>query len=276
MRLFVLFLFAVTSLAVLPSCQEQRITFEGPHHVRFTDTVASYRESYPRVVVLRVHNVGPQLAQPITISYLVSGTAREGIDYNIVGTRGTVTIPANQSFGEIQLRLRNNANDRLESQQVVLTMVGATPDNLRVGFGKNNNIGRKLTLTILDDCILGGYYIGTRRQNATTITVPDVRITSTDCNEFTVSNWNIGLANLFNFQAEKPTIRFIDKKDNTIEIPEQSNSMFNSSIIFSGDGAWNPQNGHLSLNIRLRAPLRNPTRDTVIFLPTLTYIPERN
>ena len=276
MRLIVFLMFAAVNLAALSSCQEQRITFEGPHHVRFTDTVASYRESYPRVVSLRVHNVGPQLAQPVTINYLVSGTAREGIDYNIVGTRGTVTIPANQSFGEIQLRLRNNANDRLESQEVVLTMVGATPGDLRVGFGRNNNIGRRLTLTILDDCILGGYYIGTRRAGTSTVTVPDVEVNSTDCNEFTVSNWNIGLTNLFDFQAERPTIRFIDKKDNTIEIPEQNNSMFNSSIVFSGNGAWNPQNGHLSLNIRLRAPLRNPTRDTVINLPTLTYIPERN
>jgi hypothetical protein len=273
---FYLVLAIIGSGFLFSACEEDDHTFQGPYHVRFTDTVVAIRESYPRVVKLRVHNVGPQLSEAITLKYMVKGTAREGIDYMFLGTKGTVTIPANQSFGEIQLKLINNANDRLESQDVILVLTEVTPTNLRVGFGKNNNIGRQLVLTIQDDCILSGYYIGTRRQGTTTITVPDVQVTSTDCKELTLSNWNVGLSDFFNFEAEQPTIRFIDKKDNSLEIPEQTNPFFNSSIEFLGNGSWNPQNGNITLNIKIKVPLTNPARDTIITVPTLTFIPEKN
>ncbi|MDJ1503326.1 hypothetical protein [Xanthocytophaga agilis] len=263
------------------SCEADKITFQGPYHIRFTDTVATIKESYPQVIKVQIHNVGPQLDEAVTVKYLIGGTAREGIDYTILGTKGTVVIPANQSFGEIQLRLINNANDRLESQTVIFTLTDVSPTSLIVGFGKNNNIGRRMTYTIEDDCILGGYYIGTRKIGSSTITVPNVQVTSADCNEFLLSNWNIGLANrtdfdIFSFDADHPTLRLIDKKDNSIEIPAQNNSYFNSSIELSGTGSWNPQNGNLLLNIQLKVPLTNPDRDTVVALPTLTFIPQKN
>ncbi|MDJ1472090.1 Calx-beta domain-containing protein [Cytophagaceae bacterium DM2B3-1] len=259
------------------SCEADRITFQGPYHVRFTDTVASVKESYPQIVKVQIHNVGPQLNEDITVKYLVGGTAREGIDYTILGTKGTVVIPANQSFGEIQVRLINNANDRLESQTLTFTLTDVSPTSLIVGFGKNNNIGRHMTYTIEDDCILGGYYIGTRKIGSSTITVPNVEVTSVDCDNFILSNWNIGFANrpdfdIFSFNAIHPTLSIIDKKDNTIEIPAQNNG----DVVLSGTGSWNPQNGNLLLNIQLKFPLSNPTRDTVIALPTLTFIPQKN
>ncbi len=260
----------------LSSCKEERIIFKGPYHVRFTDTVMTVEESYPRTVNVRVHNVGPQLNEAIKINYVIKGSAREGIDYTILGTKGTVTIPANQSFGEIQVKLINNSNDRLESQDLVLYLADVTPTDLGVGFGKNNNIGRQMTLTIKDDCILSGYYLGTRRQGNSLITIPNVQVTSTDCNEFTLSNWNVGLSDFFNFEANRPTIRFIDKKDNSLEIPSQTNLYFNSEITLSGDGSWNPQNGNLTLNIKFTVPLTNPDRDTVIAVPTLVFVPEKN
>lgn len=259
----------------LSSCEADKITFQGPYHVRFTDTVASIKESYPRIVKVSVHNVGPQLKEDITIKYVVGGTARKGVDYTILGTEGTVIIPANQSFGEIQVHMINNANDRLESQNIEFTLTEVSPSSLIVGFGKNNNIGRQMTYTIEDDCILGGYYVGTRKQGSSTITVPDVQVTSADCKEFTLSNWNVGL-DLFNFNADHPTLQLIDKKDNSIEIPAQTNSYFDSDIILSGSGSWNPQNGNLLLNIQIKVPLINPIRDTIIVIPTLTFIPEKN
>lgn len=267
---------AIVGGGLLFSACEKDYTFQGPYHIRFTDTVVSVKESYPRIVRLRVHNVGPQLGEAITVKYLMKGTAREGIDYTILGAKGTVTIPANQSFGEIQVKLINNSNDRLESQDLVFVLTEVTPTSLRVGFGKNNNIGRQLTLTIQDDCILSGYYIGTRRQGNTTITVPNVQVTSTDCKELTLSNWNVGLSDFFNFEAEQPTIRFIDKKDNSLEIPAQTNSYFDSSIELLGSGSWNPQNGNITLNIQIKVPLTKPERDTIIAVPTLTFIPEKN
>ncbi len=266
----------VVGIGFFSACEKDDQTFKGPYHVRFTDSIASARESYPRVIKIQLHNAGPQLAEAIAVNYVVGGTAREGIDYTILGTKGIVTIPANQSLGEIQLRLINNSNDRLESQTIIFTLADAKPASLNVGFGKNNNIGRRMTYTIQDDCILAGHFIGTRKEGNTTITTPDVRVTSTDCKELTLSNWNVGLNDLFNFDADEPTLRFIDKKDNSIEIPAQTNAYFDSDVELSGNGSWNPQNGNLLLNIQLKVSLTDPARDTVISIPTLTFIPEKN
>ncbi len=38
----------VLSLVALASCEEQRILFEGPEFVRFTDTTLTYKESLGR------------------------------------------------------------------------------------------------------------------------------------------------------------------------------------------------------------------------------------
>ncbi|MDB5242662.1 MAG: hypothetical protein JWP57_3287, partial [Spirosoma sp.] len=94
-------------------CEKQDLnrTFEGPYFVRFTDSTLTYKESRSLPVVIRVHNAGPVLNQPITVNYTVTGSAREGKDYTILGTKGTVVIPANKSFGEIDVKLINNANN---------------------------------------------------------------------------------------------------------------------------------------------------------------------
>lgn len=264
--------FSIAGLLLFLACEPEDLTFKGPFHVRFTDTVAAVRESAPGLANIRVHNAGPKIGQAITISYTIGGTAREGIDYAVVGTKGTVTIPANQSTGNIQLRLINNANDRLSSQTVILTLNEVTPASLQVGFGRTNNIGRRMTFTINDDCILGGTFIGTRRQGNTTITIPDVQATSSDCNEFTLSNWNVGF---FNFQGEKPTLRFVDKKDNSIEVPPQSSPSLGTQDTLRGTGSWNPLNGNLSLNLQIKTRTSDGQRDTLLGLPPLIFIPQR-
>lgn len=263
---------SIAGLLLFFACEQEDLTFKGPFHVRFTDTVAAVRESAPGVVNIRVHNAGPKIGETITIKYTLSGTAREGIDYAVVGGKGTVTIPANQSSGNIQLRLINNANDRLGSQTVILTLNEVTPASLQVGFGKTNNIGRRMTFTINDDCILGGTYTGTRRVNNTTLTIPNVQATSSDCREFTLSNWNIGF---FNFEGEKPTLRFIDKKDNSIEVPPQSSPSLGTQDTLKGTGSWNPLNGNLSLNLQIKTKTRDGKRDTLFSLSPLVFIPQK-
>ena len=130
-------------------------------------------------------------------------------------------------------------------------------------------------------------YTGTGRVRNQNVSVRDVEITSTNCKEYTLSNWNVGLDNfivfgqstLFGFQATKPTLRFVDNGDNTLTVPSQSNAEFGSSDTLQGNGAWNPRNRQITLNLqaKLRLQFRRGTtitfRDTT-YLFTQTYIPQ--
>jgi hypothetical protein len=119
-----LFIFLAGAVCMLAySCEKKEIVFEGPYYVRFSDSTAFASESVNEPIKIAVHNVGPQLDTRIKVKYVVSGTAREGIDYRIEGTKGEVIIPSGESFGYITLQLLNNSNNILESQNVVFTII---------------------------------------------------------------------------------------------------------------------------------------------------------
>jgi hypothetical protein len=246
-------------------------TFEGPYFVRFTDTTVTYKESYSKPIAIEVHNVGPQLDQPITITYTINGTAREGKEYTIVGTKGTVVIPAKSSKGNIMVQLINNANNILESTSLTFTLTGVQPSTLQVGFGKESIIGKSLVLTIQDDCLLGGSYTGTQKYGTQTASVSNVAITSTDCKQYVLSNWNIGIP-FFSFDAIKPTLTFIDNGDNSLTVPTQNNANLGSTDTMKGTGAWNPRNRVITLNLQFKLALTS-TRDTTVSY-TQTYTPQ--
>ncbi|WP_266367582.1 hypothetical protein [Tellurirhabdus rosea] len=56
---------------------------------------------------IAVQLVGPQRGVATEIPYTVAetSTAREGVNFNFVGTKGTVTIPANSSVGYLILQV---------------------------------------------------------------------------------------------------------------------------------------------------------------------------
>ncbi|WP_128544394.1 Calx-beta domain-containing protein [Larkinella soli] len=254
------------------ACEKSDIdrTFEGPYFVRFTDSSLTYRESFSQPVAIRVHHVGPQLSEPITVNYTISGTAREGKDYAIQGTKGTVTIPANQSFGEIKVKLINNANNILESQTLTFTLTGVQPSSLKVGLGKEGVLGRSLTFTIQDDCLFGGSYTGVLKVGNQSVTLKNIAISSTDCKTYTIANWNIGL---FSLNAIKVPLNFVDNGDNSLTIPAQVTTELQAGYdTVRGTGSWNPQNRQITLNLRLKLP-RDNGKDTTLTLP-FTYIPE--
>ena len=251
------------------ACEKQDLdrTFEGPYFVRFTDSSLTYKESYSKPIAIQVHNVGPQLSEPITINYTVSGTARAGKDYVIQSQEGTVVIPANKSTGAIMLQLINNANNILETQSLVFTLTSVQPASLQVGFGQNNIVGKQLKFTIQDDCLFGGFYTGTARLGNQNVSVPDVEITSADCKTYTLSNWNLGL---LGFNAIKPTLTFIDNGDNSLTIPPQSNPELGPNDQLSGSGAWNPRDRRISLNLNIKVTRTNGTDTTLVFPQTYT------
>ncbi len=263
-------LIGVVVLSVI-GCEQTDVnrTFDGPYFVRFTDSTLTYKESYSQPIAIQVHNVGPVLNQPITISYTVSGSARENKDYQIQGTKGTVVIPAGKSTGDIMLKLINNANNILESQSLTFTLTSVEPSSLQVGFGQNNIVGRQLTFIIRDDCLFSGLYTGSQRIGQQTVSVPNVDISSTNCKTYELSNWNLGI---FSFEATHPKLIFVDNGDNSLTITPQANENLGSTDTLGGNGSWNPRDRTITLNLQLKLKRTNQ-KDTTVVL-TQTYTPQ--
>jgi hypothetical protein len=212
------------------------------------------------------------LNQDIKIKYTVSGSAREGIDYEIEGkdgVTGEIEIDAGESFGYINLRLINNANNILESQNLVFTLLEVTPESLQIGRSAGGIIGRSMSFTIFDDCILSGSYTGT--SEFTGGVAEGIAITSTDCETYTLTNWNVGLLSIGGVKLD---LTFIDNGDNTLTIPPQIEDVISlASDTIQGTGSVNPSNGRLNFNIQL--PFKTQAGiDTIVVLP-IEYIPER-
>lgn len=233
---------SLLSLVVLISCETEPILFKGPYHVRFTESLLTEKESYSPIIPLSVHLVSPALEEDITINYEISGTARENIDYKILDTRGSVVIKKGKYFGFINVKLINNANNILRSQDLVITLASTTNGSVRIGQS-DGGIGKKYTITITDDCILGGSYLG-RRGNVS----QPVAITSTDCEKYVLSNWNINL-----FSTTTPMdLTFTDNGDNTLTIPEQEEQMIQEDFAtIKGTGVVDPVTGAIIMNITL-------------------------
>lgn len=227
-------------LMILYGCETEPRIFTGPYHVRFTEAEFSTKESYTPVISIQVHLVSPALTEDVTIFYEVEGSARENIDYVILGTRGSVLIKKGEYFGTIDVQLINNSNNIIRSQDVIFTLTSTNGGNIQVGQDEGG-IGKKFSLTIVDDCILGGSYLGTRGNVSEPVT-----ITSQDCEKYTLSNWNI---NLFATSAIM-NLTFVDNGDNTLTIPEQKEENITEELAtIKGNGVVDPVTGSIILNI---------------------------
>lgn len=267
----------------LASCKEEMITFAGQSFVRFTDTTLSFSESYNKSIKIKVHNAGAALTEGATVNYTVSGTAKEGRDYRIEGVKGTVFIPLGQSFGEISVKLINNANNILETSTIEFTLTDATPkEKIQVGLS-GGKLGKTMILSIKDACIFDGIYTGALPVKTQFYGVADIDITSTDCKKYTIDNMNVGFSNfsqffgyadMLSFEAERPKLSFIDNGNNTLTIPKQVIPELPTGFdTLSGTGLWNPQNKRITLSIRMKVRKLTPRKDTIINLP-LIYIPQ--
>lgn len=230
-------------MVAITGCETEKIVFTGPYHVRFTEASGFQKESYSSVIPIEVHLAGPAVDENLSISYKISGTAREGVDYVILSDPGKVTIDDGEYFGNIVIQLINNSNNILRSQDIVFTLIGVSGASLDIGQGPSA-IGREYTFTIIDDCILGGTYNAKRGSTQ----VPGVPITSQDCKNYTVANWNINV-----FDSSVPMdLTFVDNYDNTITIPEQKESELpaNRNTI-KGKGTVDPTTKRITLEITL-------------------------
>ncbi|MBX2896264.1 MAG: hypothetical protein KF763_12520 [Cyclobacteriaceae bacterium] len=232
-------------VSLLQGCETEPILFTGPYHVRFTTATETQRESYSKAIKLEVHLAAPAREQDVIVQYSIGGSARENIDFRIVGSRGSITIPKGQYFGYLELQLINNSNNILRSQDIEFTLTAVSDAQLALGQGKGG-IGKSFAYTILDDCVLGGNYTGTR--SAFSIPVRDISITSSDCENYRLSNWNI---DLFDF-TDPLALQFTDNFDNTLTIPEQEQPDFPPALAtIRGSGIVNPVTRQITFTITL-------------------------
>jgi hypothetical protein len=249
------------ALLFIASCETERIVFQGPYFVRFTETTDFARESHSKPINIEVHQAGTAPTQDIKVNYTVGGSAREGVDYKILGERGVVTIPAGAYVGNIQIQLINNSNNILRSQDIVFTLKSTSTSDVKVGQGESA-IGQTMTFTIFDDCIVSGDYLGKR--GAFSVPVDDITITSSDCEKYLLSNWNIGIfSSPFDFN-----LNFIDNGDNTLTIPDQESDNLPTSIAtINGSGVVDPVTREITMTVRLVDFDNSPT-------VTFTLIPD--
>jgi hypothetical protein len=235
-------LFSISFLAMM-NCETERIIFEGPYFVRFTESARTEKESLSDIIEIEVHQSQPVLEEDIVVRYAISGDAREGIDYNILSEHGRVTIEKGEFFGTIQIELINNANNIIRRQDIIFTLQSVNTDQLQVGQDQSA-IGTTYTLTIVDDCILGGTYIGKRGSS----TINGISITSADCENYTLSNWNIGV---FNTTTEMD-LKFVDNGDNTMSIPTQEEENISEDFAtIEGSGVKDPLTNIITMTIIL-------------------------
>jgi hypothetical protein len=254
----VLTIVAFVFLIFAAGCETELVIFKGPYFVRFTETSLSLKESFSKPVILEVHQAGNALDEDLTIFYKVSGSARAGVDYTISGEAGKVTIKKGEYFGTISISLINNANNIIRSQDLVLTLESVSSGERKIGQGESS-IGSVFTFTIIDDCILGGNYIGQSNSR----NVPGITITSSDCESYLLSNWNI---NVFNTSTPMDLI-FIDNGDNTLTIPQQEEEALNSDFAtIKGTGVVDP----LTRKIIMTITLVDFNNEEV----TITYLPD--
>ncbi len=236
-------LFLYVLLLAVSSCETVPVIFTGPYFVRFTEAEQTKRESYSKVIEIEVHNAGPALEEDISVNYKISGSAREGIDYTILTNREKITIKKGEYVGTIKIQLINNANNILRTQDIVFTLQNVSAPTLQVGQGESF-IGKTFTFTIVDDCILGGTYTGTRGSPP----IENITITSSDCEIYTLSNWNI---NIFTSSTEMD-LKFVDNGDNTITIPQQEEENINPEVAtIKGSGVVDPTTRKIIMTIIL-------------------------
>lgn len=244
------------------ACETEKIIFDGPYFIRFTDSSITEKESHSPVIKVEVHNAGPAPATDVFINYTIAGSAREGFDYTINGTRGRVKIESGELFGYIELKLINNSNNILRSQDVVFTLqtIENNDAKRRVGQGVSQ-IGQICTVTIQDDCILGGDYYGLKSKSS--VPIDDVTISSIDCENYVLSNWDIEVTDFPSVRS----LNFTDNGDNTLTIPPQNDETLpEDEDAIDGFGVVNPVTRVITFTIR-RVELDGQPTSTFELIP---------
>lgn len=77
------------------------------------------------LIKFRINLVGPQRSTATTVTYQVVPTATTAVPGTHFTTSGTVTIPANSSFGEVEVQILN-PGATTGSKDLVLVLIGSS------------------------------------------------------------------------------------------------------------------------------------------------------
>jgi hypothetical protein len=77
------------------------------------------------LVKFRINLVGPQRATATTVTYQVVATGTTAVAGTHFTTTGTTTIPANSSFGEVEVQILNAGASTAGARDLVLELIGA-------------------------------------------------------------------------------------------------------------------------------------------------------
>ncbi|MEM6630620.1 MAG: Calx-beta domain-containing protein [Bacteroidota bacterium] len=170
MRRYIFLLSLMGFAALFEACNDYDSTFDFTPKVQFSvgDTVLIEETlSLP----IDVQLVGPQMDQPITVTWEVSGSAEANRDYNLsTDNSNTVTIAPNSSTASFTVDILNDAAFVDDTVVLVLTIVGATGG---IGIGNDGEDRKQLTVTIIeDDCaidwLVGTFDVTTTNTNPST------------------------------------------------------------------------------------------------------------
>lgn len=148
------YIYIVALAAAFTSCRKERdLTYTGPAVIEFDNPITGSNskttgQSIGGTSVLGdnanipirgdqdsaiVQLVSAQRSTPVTITYnVVPGTAVEGTDFTIVGTRGSVTIPANASSTAIRFKVLNSSTTPNTNRTVSFVLTGTNQPDVTI------------------------------------------------------------------------------------------------------------------------------------------------
>ncbi|MDW7694100.1 hypothetical protein R9C00_05040 [Flammeovirgaceae bacterium SG7u.111] len=146
-------------LALASGCEDsERILFEGPYHVRFTELSGAVVENnnYPTTlnrnesIEVKVHIASPLLNADTEVSFDLFGDAVENVDYRLLNaTDKKIVIPAGESEAIIQFVPINNR--KTDGDREIVFTINGVNNGLEIGRSGGGIIGRSTSYTISDD-----------------------------------------------------------------------------------------------------------------------------
>lgn len=78
------------------------------------------------LVKFRINLVGPQRSSATTVTYQVVATSTTAVPGTHFSSSGTTIIPANSSFGEVEIQILNPGATTAGPKDLILELIGAT------------------------------------------------------------------------------------------------------------------------------------------------------
>lgn len=147
----------VVLFASILACEEERKTFEGPFHARFTASTLTISEGdVDESQTVSMHLAAPLQSSDVRLSFAISG-GQLNTDFSIKaddkyrleasGNSVTITVPRGELFALFSISPINNDDvSEAGSKTIIFTLTDAS--GFQVGIGE---IGKRFALVIQDD-----------------------------------------------------------------------------------------------------------------------------